>query len=257
MNEVAELRRALARERELRSAAEESSFIADADEVTGAPMCGRVALHGREEKKPVDNSGAILLSFSFSFSFWGFRFTDSRRCWSKRGAIANRPKASWKPPQQRCLPLPLYPLRVWCADGRDFLFFCAVLQRAADRGAARHRMASRDQRHPGTHSTLDTLVWPRRVTKIMPVVDLRQDTSAAVETDRNELRERLRQLENGLKNEDSSLRERVNQLEATQGHLAVQHGMEVHDIDLRMKVLIPTRYEPHPPTHHLRAPEST
>ena len=39
LDEVAELRRALAREKELRAAAEEHSFIADADEVPGDPTC--------------------------------------------------------------------------------------------------------------------------------------------------------------------------------------------------------------------------
>ena len=37
LDEVEQLRRALARERELRAAAEESSFIADADEVPVGP----------------------------------------------------------------------------------------------------------------------------------------------------------------------------------------------------------------------------
>ncbi len=64
-----------------------------------------------------------------------------------------------------------------------------------------------------------------------------QDAAAAIEAERDALRERLRQLESGRQHEEGSLRERVMQLEATQGHLAVQHGMDFHSMEHRMQML--------------------
>jgi len=79
---------------------------------------------------------------------------------------------------------------------------------------------------------------PDKVHSLLPPLPRRQAQAIAIEAERDTLRERLEALSKRSEEDDgaTSLRDRVLQLEATQGHLAVQHGMEVHDIDRRMHV---------------------